>query len=60
MSGTPTTTAACTMWEPQGLHGAAFVDGHVQMLRQTDLRPSALGDKDPNWTVDRLQGYDVD
>jgi len=49
-----------TMWEPQGLHGAAFVDGHVQMLRQTDLRPSALGDKDPNWTVDGLQGYDVE
>ncbi len=49
-----------TMWQPQGLHGAAFVDGHVQMVRQNDLRNSALGDKDPNWTVDGLQGKDVE
>lgn len=49
-----------TMWDATGTHLAAFVDGHVERIEQEDLRPSALGDKDPNWTVDGIGGKDVE
>ncbi|HOS42053.1 MAG TPA: type II secretion system protein [Armatimonadota bacterium] len=51
---------ARTMWQPTGAHLAAFVDGHVALVRQEKLNLSALGDRDPNWTVGGITGKDVE
>lgn len=48
-----------TIWDDQGAHMAAFVDGHVQLVQQERLNLSALGDHDPNWTVGGIGGKDT-
>jgi hypothetical protein len=51
---------ARTMWQPAGQHLAVFVDGHATAMRQEQLRLSAVGDRDPNWTVGGIAGADID
>jgi prepilin-type N-terminal cleavage/methylation domain-containing protein len=49
-----------TLWAADGLHMAAFVDGHVAAVRLQTLNTSVLGDKDPNWTVGGIGGNDIE
>ena len=49
-----------TMWEAEGPHMAVFVDGHAVLLRQQQLLPSVLGNRDPNWTVGGIAGKDYE
>jgi prepilin-type N-terminal cleavage/methylation domain-containing protein len=53
-------TPARNIWQPTGAHLAAFVDGHAVLIRQDKLNTSALGDKDPNWTVGGITGKDIE
>ncbi len=49
-----------TMWDQTGPHLACFVDGHAALVRQESLTLSALGYRDPNWTVGGMLGKDVE
>ncbi|MHB9132279.1 MAG: type II secretion system protein [Armatimonadota bacterium] len=49
-----------TMWDATGPHLAAFVDGHVALLRQETLNLNAVSTYDPNWTVGGIGGKDVE
>ncbi|HEX2950906.1 MAG TPA: hypothetical protein VHV83_15290, partial [Armatimonadota bacterium] len=49
-----------SMWDPTGAHNALFADGHVAVVKEETIKQSALGDHDPNWTIDGLAGKDVE
>ncbi len=48
-----------TLWAPDGAHAMVCADGHARTVRLESLRPSARKDRDPNWTLNGLSGFDL-